>query len=241
MDADADADALDTSAYSRALENDFVAIASHELRTPLTVLLGYLEMLQRRLPPDDEASQRYASRALAQTRRLTDLISNLLDASRLQHGKMQLALAPVELRALVSQVVDVARSLTVGQLITFEETPASATVMADAGRLEQVVMNLLTNAIKHASDSDRIDVRLATAGSEAVLEVQDHGPGIPARYLPNLFSRFFQVEEDGPRGTGLGLGLFISSEIVRAHGGTLGVRSVEGAGATFSVRLPLAP
>lgn len=221
------------------LQDEFMAIASHELRTPLTVLLGYLEMLQRRLPEEDEVSRRYTARALSQTKRLADLISNLLDVTRLQHGKMQLDLEPVELGRVVHQTVEVARTLSEGQLIAFDPPVEPMVVPADAGRLEQVVMNLLTNAIKYAPQSERIVVRLERRTTEAVLQVIDTGPGIAPADIPNLFSRFYQVEAAQPRGSGLGLGLFISNEIVRAHGGTIEVDSTEGAGSTFSVRLPI--
>ena len=221
------------------LQDEFMAVASHELRTPLTVLLGYLEMLQRRLPSDDEASRRYAARALSQTKRLADLISNLLDVTRLQHGKMQLDLEPVELRRLVGRAITAARSLAEGQQIEFEGPREPLVVTADAGRLEQVVMNLLTNAIRYAPGTERIVVRLTRTDESAMIDVIDTGPGIAAGDLPNLFSRFYQVEASGPRGSGLGLGLFISNEIVRAHGGAIHVVSKEGAGSTFSVRLPI--
>jgi two-component system CheB/CheR fusion protein len=111
-------------------------------------------------------------------------------------------------------------------------------VKGDATRLSQVVLNLLTNAARHAPDSPRIELRLRREEGEATLEVQDYGPGIPAADLPHLFDRFYQAvrrtAEDG-----LGVGLFITRELVRAHGGAIEVRSTEGAGATFTVRLPL--
>ena len=113
-------------------------------------------------------------------------------------------------------------------------------VNGDADRLQQVLLNLLTNAITYASGSKRIDVRLRRVGNVAELEVQDYGEGIEAEHLPNLFSRFFQVIEDTPSaGQGLGLGLFISHQIVAAHDGTISVESTVGEGTTFTVRLPL--
>ena len=221
------------------LQDEFMAIASHELRTPLTVLLGYLEMLHRRLVRDgDQALVRYASRALSQTKRLAELITNLLDVTRLQHGKMQVDLEPVDLVQLIGQTLEVARSLAEGQEIAFSAAEREIVTLADPGRLEQVVMNLLTNAIKYAPATQRIDVRLYADDGHAVIEVQDYGPGIPEADLPNLFSRFYQVQASRPRSSGLGLGLFISNEIVRAHGGTITASSSEGQGATFTVRLP---
>ena len=230
-----------TDRVLREQQDEFMSIASHELRTPLTVLLGYLEMLQRRVMRlDDETLVRYARRAMSQTKRLAELISSLLDVTRLEHGKMVLALHPVDLVGLVEQTTEVARQLTQGQRIELAADPGPIIVNAEPGRLEQVVMNLLTNAIKYAPQTDRIDVRITVDDREVCLQVQDYGPGISPAELPNLFSRFYQVERGRRRASGLGLGLFISHEIVAAHGGTIEVASVEGAGATFSVRLPLA-
>ena len=215
-------------------------MATHELRTPLTALQGYLQMLSRSLGDDAGRAREYAGLALGQTRRLADLINDLLDASRLQTGKLSMCLEPVDLAPLVTRVVEVARPLTHGQTISLDaDAPLVATV--DPGRIEQVLLNLLTNAITHAPGADRIDVRLRRGDGEAVLQVQDYGPGIPAADLANLFSRFYQVSHSGqPAPGGLGLGLYISREIAVAHGGTIEVSSAEGAGTTFTVRLPLA-
>ena len=225
----------------RRLQEEFMAIASHELRTPLTVLHGYLEMLNRRLSRENaEVQLRYASRALAQTKRLAELVTNLLDVSRLQNGKMELDLEPVQLVPLVAQTVDIARSLAQGQAITFAADDAGLAVSAEPARLEQVLMNLLTNAIRYAPGTERIDVRVRRHQAHALIEVRDYGPGIPGAELPNLFRRFYQVGDGrGRQRMGLGLGLFICNEIVRAHGGGIDVTSAEGHGSTFTVRLPL--
>jgi two-component system CheB/CheR fusion protein len=111
-------------------------------------------------------------------------------------------------------------------------------VAGDATRLSQVLLNLPTNAAKYAADGERIEVRLRQEQAEAILEVQDYGPGIPAAALPHLFDRFYQAGRR-PGQDGLGVGLFITRELVRAHGGTIEVRTSEGAGTTFTVRLPL--
>jgi signal transduction histidine kinase len=125
--------------------------------------------------------------------------------------------------------------------IQLEAADSPLLVNGDAGRLEQVLLNLLTNAITHARGTDRIDVRLRRAGDEAEIAVQDYGPGIPQADLPNIFSRFYQVAHAEARAQrGLGLGLFIVHELVTAHGGTVAVASAEGQGTTFTIRLPRA-
>lgn len=224
----------------RALEQ-FVVLASHELRTPLTLISGYLQTLTRMLTATggDEQLQRYAALGLAQARRMSVLVQDLMDASRLQTGSFTLAREELDLRALVAGAVELARSLARDQTIQLEAEDAPLLVRGDEGRLEQVALNLLLNAITHAPQSERIDVRLRLADGEAELQVQDYGPGIPAANVPHLFSRFYRVGAASPGG-GLGLGLYISKELVEAHGGSISVHSVEDKGATFTVRLPLA-
>jgi signal transduction histidine kinase len=144
----------------------------------------------------------------------------------------------MELAPVVIQAVETARLLSNDHTIEVDDAGSTLRVNADEPRMEQVVLNLLTNAVNHAPDSNRIDVRLRAIDGQAEIAVQDDGPGIPATVLPHLFSRFFRGGAEG-KGPGLGLGLYISREIVAAHGGTIGVESTEGQGATFTVRLPL--
>ena len=223
------------------LQEQFISLASHELRTPLTGLQGYLQMLDRQFadPPLPERARRYVGSALNQVERLKRLIADLLDVVRLQNGKLTLELEAVSLNEIVEQAVEVARQMTDLPIHVAAE-PDEVRLQGDAGRLEQVLLNLLLNAITHARGTDRIDVRLRRAGAEAEIEVRDYGAGIPQADLPNLFSRFFQVaRSDSSPQRGLGLGLYIVHELVTAHGGTIGAESVEGRGSAFTVRLPL--
>lgn len=166
-------------------------------------------------------------------------MADLLDVVRLQNGKLTLALTPLALDAVVEQAAEVGRQMT-DLPIHLELAADDPRVNGDAGRLEQVLLNLLINAITHARGTDRIDVRLRREETNAVLEVQDYGSGIAPGDLPNLFSRFFQVVRVSADTTrGLGLGLYIVRELVTAHGGTIEVLSSEGQGSTFTIRLPL--
>jgi two-component system CheB/CheR fusion protein len=225
----------------RRLQGQFVAAAAHELRTPLTVLEGSLQMLERRggaLPP--EQSRQYLGMALHELERLRALTEELVDVERLELGQLQLARESVDLAEVVRQSVNAAQSLAEAQTIVLAPFDGSLLVSGDRMRLEQVFLNLLTNAVNHAPVSERIDVRLARVDAQAQVEVQDYGPGIAPEDLPHIFDRFYQVERTtGARNTGLGLGLFICHEIVVAHGGTIDVRSEPGQGATFTVRLPV--
>jgi signal transduction histidine kinase len=128
-----------------------------------------------------------------------------------------------------------------GQRIVLESAPEPLVADVDPRRIEQVLTNLLTNAITYAPDTDQIDVRLLRSGNRAEIQVEDYGPGIPAVDLPKIFSRFFQVERSTqPTHQGLGLGLYLAKEIVGAHGGTISVDSTESKGTTFTLTLPLA-
>jgi two-component system CheB/CheR fusion protein len=222
------------------MQEEFLALVSHELRTPLTPIRGYLTLLSQLLQTEstDGRARRYLARVQEQMQRLQRLVDDLLEVERLQEGKLQLEREPVDLVALVQGLVEALQATANGPRVELAIAEAPLVVSGDATRLSQVVLNLLTNAARHAPDSPRIELRLRREAGEALLEVQDYGPGIPAAALPHLFDRFYQAgrrtAEDG-----LGVGLFITRELVRAHGGAIEVRSREGAGATFTVRLPL--
>ncbi len=234
---------ITSSSAQRRLQDEFLSLASHELRTPLTSIRGYIDLLLVRVrsTSDDERLVLYATRALSQMRRLTALVGDLTDVARLQSGKLTLVLTAVELGAVVERVVETARDLPPGHTIHLAAAADPLWLTGDAGRLEQILFNLLTNAVAHAPSATPIDVRLRRVGAEAALEVQDYGQGIAADQLPHLFSRFYQVARpDRPSQGGLGLGLFICREVVAAHGGRIDVASTEGKGTTFTVWLPLA-
>jgi two-component system CheB/CheR fusion protein len=221
----------------RKLQEQWLGIASHELRTPLTALQAYLQLAARALPPAEaERARDHLNRAVAQSRRIDILVSQLIEATRFQEGRLLLDRSPVDLRSVVRRAVETAEVLTNDQTITLDDQTTVATVTGDETRLEQVVLNLLTNAIHHASSSPEIDVRLRQTGDHLEIQVRDQGPGIPAADLPGIFDRFSQ--STGGQGGGLGLGLFIAREIVTSHRGTIDVESADDHGTTFTVHLP---
>jgi signal transduction histidine kinase len=167
------------------------------------------------------------------------LVDDLVDAERLRTGKLSLRRAPTDLAEVVGQVVAFAESLAAGKALRLTQSPAPVIVDGDPVRLEQVLLNLISNAVEHAPETDAIDVTLSVAGDQAVLEVRDYGPGIPPAEIGQIFSPFRQGRPAGSRG--LGLGLYIVREIVTEHGGTIAVESTEGQGTRFYVRLPLLP
>jgi two-component system, chemotaxis family, CheB/CheR fusion protein len=226
------------------LQDEFLAMASHELRTPLTALFGYLQLHRRHIESGQsgESVHRSITRAISQVEHLRVLVDDLLDAERLHTGKLSLRREPIDLTALVGRVVAFSETLGQGKALRLTLPSEPPIVNGDPVRLEQVLFNLITNAVEHAPETDAIDLTLRTVDGQAEIAVQDYGPGIPADEVGQIFSRFRQVSHGRPVGSrGLGLGLYIAHEIVTEHGGTIGVDSAEGQGARFYVRLPLLP
>jgi two-component system CheB/CheR fusion protein len=224
----------------RRLQEELLAVVGHELSAPLTALQGYLQLVERSGTVADQPTAAMIGRAREQAQRLGGLIAELADASRSERGALAIEPTALDLVPLVRRAVEIAQALTQEQTVALSAEADALSVEGDAGRLEQVMLNLLTNAFRHASGSERVDVRLRRLGDQAEVQVQDHGSGIAAADLPNVFSRFFQVEREPGTRSGLGLGLYISRQIVEAHGGSIEVSSHPGQGATFTIRLPLA-
>jgi two-component system CheB/CheR fusion protein len=223
----------------RQLQEQFVALAGHELRTPLTALRGALQLLQRAAgqAPDDHA-RRYVDLALAQARLLGDLVQDLTDLLRVQAGQLPIARERVDLTQLVPDAVELARPMGDSQDIRVSVPAETLAVNGDPRRLQQVLLNLIANAIQHAASPRGIDVRARRADHVAVLEVIDYGRGIPAEAREKVFERFYRADQGASRG--LGIGLYLVQAIVSAHDGTVEVQPTQPQGATVVVRLPLA-
>lgn len=231
----------------RRLQERFLAMVSHELRTPLTAIAASLQMLVRTNRPDGDAQRLgFTTMAIRQVRQMKLLVDDLSDLGRIQGGKVQLTVEEIDLATLLEQIVGSLNLMSIASdeshSIVFRALPGSESIRiaGDPQRVEQIVTNLLVNALKYARNSERIDVQLRQVDRMADLQVTDYGPGIPATDLPQLFSPFYQVARTGAEAQGgLGLGLFITRGLVEAHHGTVTVHSVEGSGTTFTVQLPL--
>jgi signal transduction histidine kinase len=228
---------------SRELEerkDAFISMASHELKTPITALKGWTQLLQRRLEKHEVREFVVILEKMeTQINRLTRLISELLDVSKIQAGRLGYAEEPVELDALVKEVVELLQSSNPRHTISLSGT-IQAIVIGDRDRLEQVLINLITNAIKYSPHAEKVDVSLAAAGESVIVQVRDYGVGIPNDQLDKIFDRFYRVyDEKNTIFPGLGMGLYISSEIIKRHAGTITVESEEGRGSTFTVSLPI--
>ena len=229
----------------RHLQGEFISIASHELRTPLAALHGYLQVLVRQPAIQaDPALVRFTANALDQTRRLADLVAQLVDATRLQTGKMRLQLSEVEIAELTREAVDAMSQIEPDAQYECHLGEKELIVSGDRGRIQQVILNLLRNAAQFAGSAGPISVHVEEADGEGMAEIRvsDRGGGIRSQDLPHIFSRFYQASTGARHAeSGLGLGLYIARQIVEAHDGTIEAASPDGGGATFTVRLPLAP
>jgi signal transduction histidine kinase len=215
-----------------------MAAAGHELKTPVAALHGYLQLVERNLGSDSSGQARtYAARALVQTRQIGELIERLFDVSRIQAGRLALVPTSIDLVTVVHDAVDVAGTLPNAPAIRVVPTRGPIRLQGDAVRLEQVFVNLLSNAVEHAPASPTIDVSMSKIGSLAVVEVRDYGPGIPSDMLPLLFRPYARLGQKSS--SGLGLGLYLAREIVTAHGGTIRAESKLDAGTVIIVQLPL--
>jgi two-component system, chemotaxis family, CheB/CheR fusion protein len=216
-----------------------MAAAGHELKTPTAAIHNYLQLVERRLASGDtREAATFAARAGVQAVRLSDLVERLFDVSRIQSGRLEIVVESIDLVALVREATEVSSVTPNVPTIAFSARPASLDVRGDAGRLEQVFLNLLANAIEHAPGTDVIDVTVRRSGGSAVVKVRDHGKGIASDDLTRMFEAYSRLGRSN-RASGLGLGLFVSREIVAAHGGTITATSRLGIGTTFEVRLPI--
>lgn len=231
----------DTDSRLLRLHEEFMALASHELRSPLTALGGFFEMISRRLAPElDARTAQHLTRGQAQVRRLFDLVNELTDLSRLHNGKLELRRRRFDLVPLLAQIVETGDALSEKHAVKLNAPSQAVWVNADGQRIEQVLMNLIGNAIKYAPDSDTIDVYLDVREDCATIEVQDHGPGIAEADRNSIFQRYYQARRTtSSQQAGLGLGLYIAREIMLAHGGDLELTASSADGSLFSARLPL--
>ncbi len=218
----------------------FLSSASHELRTPLTALKGYVQIMRRRLArgvPAREIAE-LIERVDAQADRLAGLVNELLDVSRIAAGRLTVERAPVPLSPVVRHAVTVQRVAEPERLIELDLPAESPVASVDPGRIEEVIAILIENARKYSPADRPIRVRLATAAGVADISVQDEGIGVPPEEHRRIFERFHRGSNIDPGISGMGIGLYIASEIVRLHDGTLTVESSPGSGSTFTVRLP---
>ena len=222
-------------------ERRFTADASHELRTPLTVIKGRIDVTVSRPRTVQEYTHTLHDVA-RETNRLIRLTNDLLFLTRLGQRSPSMQLQPVDLRDLLSAIVDQVRPLAEAKALELvEEVAPGLRLTGDPDHLIRLFLNILDNAIKYTPAGGRVTMRAVEESTTVRVTVRDTGPGIPPQHLPHLFERFYRVEADRSRETGgTGLGLAVAAEIARGHGGTLEVQSAVGQGTTCLIRLPRA-
>src|SRR5579863_5174729 len=221
-------------------KDEFISMASHELKTPITSLKGFTQILQSRFKKlADEESLRFLTIMDTQLNKLTKLINDLLDVSKIQQGKLVYREDLFDLDALVQEIVEnLQAGISTHQLLI--EGRTGAQVCGDRDRIGQVLINLITNAIKYSPRADKVIIRVSKDQENAIVSVQDFGIGIAAAHHEQIFERFYQVTDPEEKTyPGLGMGLYISNEIIKRHHGQMRVESRKGHGSTFSFTLPL--
>jgi len=220
--------------------NRFSADASHELRTPLTILQLELEGIINKHPLSGSLEEQIVS-ALEETHRMSRIVESLLTISRLDAGEARLDRSRLDLSDLATSTADEMRVLAQDKSISLRtSTEENVCVEGDRTRLQQVVANLIDNAIKYTPEGGAVEVKVQNEAGKAVLEVADNGVGIPATAIRHVFERFYRVDKARSRASGgAGLGLSIVKSICGAHGGEISLSSEEGRGSCFRVELPL--
>lgn len=226
----------------KPLRLDFVSMVSHELRTPLAAIIGYAELMEDAL--EHEAARHlseYVGHIQDSSRRLLALVEDLLDIAKLDSGNFRLVCQQADLVPVLQATAALVHPLVLARDVTLSvnvpETPVP--MWLDPARIEQVLLNLVGNALKHSPPGGHIDVGVVEEAEGVRVTVRDDGPGMPPDVLPRLFERFYQVDASLSRvHGGAGLGLAIAKGLVEAHGGTIGVESLPGEGSCFHFTLP---
>ncbi|WP_029281737.1 cell wall metabolism sensor histidine kinase WalK [Pedobacter sp. R20-19] len=220
-------------------KDEFISIASHELKTPLTSVKGYIQLLQRSLNKDDKTmAQSHLAKASVQLEKLNELIVDLLDISKIESGKMKFNMQHFCADNMVSNAIEMLQQSNPGFTIN-KLGKTNEDVYGDEMRLEQVVINFITNAIKYAPGTNQVNVTINIKDGSLYLAVKDFGIGISKEQQAKIFDKFYRVEEHSNRFNGLGIGLYICSEIISRHGGKIGVNSVPDEGSEFYFIIPI--
>ncbi|MEP3244579.1 MAG: phosphate regulon sensor histidine kinase PhoR [Sneathiella sp.] len=233
---------LTTAKKMEQMRVDFVANASHELRTPLAILIGAIETLQGPASKDAEAQRRFLSMMHAQSRRMSQLIDDLLSLSQIEMNEHARPSDRVDMADVLQGVVNLikAKASDLGKTLILEIPDGTAPVSGDKDQLLQIFTNLVDNALKYGKDKSAVTIALDVGGKDVSVSVRDQGEGISPEHLPRLTERFYRVDSDRSREMGgTGLGLAIVKHIVSRHRGQLEIDSEIGKGSEFTIRLPV--
>ncbi len=226
------------------LKSNFVSSVSHELRAPIASVRLMAENLEHGKVPEPERQQEYFRFIVQECRRLSSLIENVLDFSRIEQGRKQYELEPTDLNSLTQTTVKLMEPYAAEKGVKLDlarngGTPVELNV--DGRAIQQALVNLIDNAVKHSAKGETVSVEIKQSGSSAVnISVSDHGPGIPLAEQEKIFERFYRLGSELRRETqGVGIGLSVVKHIVEAHGGRVTVQSQPGQGSRFTIELPV--
>ncbi len=220
-------------------KDEFISIASHELKTPMTSVKGFLQLLERSIQKNDlETSKTRVHTVINQVEKLQLLVADMLDISKIESGKLQFSKKMFNFDHLLDHVVEIMQqSHTDMRMI--RKGSSVGDIFADEMRVEQVMVNFISNAVKYAPDTEEIHITSEIRDGQAYFCVKDFGIGMTEEHQLKIFDKFYRVEETSERFQGLGIGLYICHEIIERHHGTIGVRSTPGEGSEFYFYLPL--
>jgi two-component system sensor histidine kinase/response regulator len=233
---------LDEIEYRKQAEykkDEFISIASHELKTPLTSVKGYIQLLERSIDKGDtDTVKRHLQKAQVQLGKLNDLITDLLDMSKIESGRLKFNKQPFSIDELLKNIIEIMHQSNPEFTIT-QVGHVSEPIYGDEARIEQVIINFLTNAIKYSPGTSEVKIHVKLENDRLYVGVRDYGIGIGAEQQKSVFEKFYRVEETSMHYQGLGIGLYISAEIIRRHGGDVGVVSNPGEGSEFYFTMPI--
>ncbi len=222
-------------------KDEFITLASHELKTPITTIKGYTDILTKQFKKTKQVKYLpYVSKMDFQISRLTALVNELLDVSKIQTGKLDLHKEDIKIDNFIKGIVLDMQQTNERHHLSFESNTKNTMIAADKYRLSQVMVNLISNAIKYSPKSDKVAIKTKLDKDHIIVSIQDFGIGISVKDQPKIFDRFFQAQTNIRQSSfGLGLGLYISAEIIKRHKGKIWVDSVKGHGSTFYFKLPI--
>ncbi len=222
-------------------KDEFISIASHELKTPMTSVKGYIQLLERSLEKDDiETVKTRLQKVQNQVEKLNLLIADLLDISKIESGKLKFNKKHFCFSKVLQHIVEVMQHSHPG-ISLIQNVQETEKIYGDEMRIEQVIVNFITNAIKYAPGTTEIQITHQLRDDQLYFSVRDFGIGLSEEHRERIFDKFYRVEETSERFQGLGIGLYICREIIERHQGTIGVNSTPGQGSEFYFYLPLHP
>lgn len=222
-------------------KDEFISIASHELKTPMTSIKGYIQLLERSLDKEDlETTRVRLHKVQNQVEKLNLLVADLLDISKIESGKLKFNKKYFSFDKILDHIIEVMQQAN-PEVEFLKKGQITTEIFGDEMRIEQVIINFITNAIKYAPDSDEVHITSELCGDEIYFSVRDFGIGMAKEHQQQIFDKFYRVEETSERFQGLGIGLYICQEIIERHEGKIGVTSEPDKGSEFYFTIPLHP